>query len=591
MSAKRTNFRVTFAVAVVLLTAITFFLISVTGNLKNARIDMTSDQLFTMTPAAAKILKELEVPVQVKLYITPGEKMPTQLRNLERDISEQMRNFQSVSGGMLQYEVLNPQDDEEMQTALASKGVQPFQVRSVEKDEVGVKLIWSAMTIAYLDKPEEILPRILPQNLPALEQDVIGPVYRLTRPDAPKVAVFGPKKEVDQQMAMMYLQQGMQPPEPQEQFSMIPQILSQGHYETVPVNITEDSPIPEDVDLLIVMGITQLNERQVFEIGRVLQRGVPVVMAVQAHEYGYSPAGNRGWDISGQPVTTGLEPLLADLGVTVSTDHFFDMAHETIDLPREVNLGGLRMQTREPVKLPMQIRVTETQMDQDSALVNRIGSLFYIWGTPVMVDSARQSELGLTATTLVSSSGDCWSEPWSEGVLSPAIFRPEGKKRLGPQPLAVLIEGQFPDTYAGREVPRWPADPAAAAEGEESPLEAGPDIPAPVTPAPGQLLVIGSAKMFDDNIVGAMQNPLLLMNAADYLAGSQELLSIRSKILTQRVIKQVDQGGKIFWRVVTIFLVPTIFAIYGFTRAAMRRKEANRYRQELKRLQGSARHA
>ena len=33
--------------------------------------------------------------------------------------------------------------------------------------------------------------------------------YRLTREKAPKVAVFGPKKEVDRQLAMMYLQQGM----------------------------------------------------------------------------------------------------------------------------------------------------------------------------------------------------------------------------------------------------------------------------------------------------------------------------------------------------------------------------------------------
>jgi len=587
MSAKRTSFRVTFAVAAVLLTAIVFFLISVTGNLRNARVDMTSDKLFTMSPAAVKILKGLEVPVQVKLYITPEEKMPTQLRNLERDISEQMRNFESVSGGMLKFEVLNPQDDEDMQNSLATKGIQPFQVRSVEKDEMGVKLIWSAMTIAYLDKPVEILPRILPQNLAALEQDVIGPVYRLTRSESPKVAVFGPKKEIDQQLAMMYLQQGMQPPEPQEQFSMIPKILEQEHYETVAIDLTRDSPVPEDADLLVVMGMTRLNERQRYEINRTLRRGVPVIMAVQAHEYGYSPAGNRGWQISGQAVSTGLDSLLAGFGLELGKDHFFDMAHETIDLPREVNLGGLRMQTREPVKLPMQIRVTETQMDQDSALVNRIGQLFYIWGTPVTVDNDKLAANDLEARTLISSSPDCWIEPWSEGPISAAVFDPRDKKMLGPQPLAVLVEGTFPDLWAGKDVPAWPADPAADGE-EETPLEAGPETPEPVDPAPGQLLVVGSAKMFDDNIIAAMQNSLLLLNAADYLAGSRELLSIRSKTLTNRVIRPVDQAGKVFWRIITIFLVPTLLAAFGIIRSVMRRKEANRYRQELRRMQSSA---
>jgi ABC-2 type transport system permease protein len=588
MNAKRTNFRVTFGLAVLLLVAIVFFLISVTSNLKSARVDMTSDKLFTMSPAAAQILKGLEVPVQVKLYITPGDKMPTQFRNLERDISEQMNNFQSVSGGMLEYEVLNPQDDEEMQQDLMSKGIQPFQVRSVDKDEMGVKLIWSAITIGYLDKPDEVLPQVLPQNLPALEQDIIGPVYRLTRTEKPKVALFGPKKAMDQQMAMMYLQQGMQPPPPQDQFSQIPRVLEQGHYETVPVDITEDSPIPEDADLLIIMAMTQLNERQLYEIGRTLQRGVPVIMAVQAHEYGYNAAGNRGWEISGQEITTGLDELLAKYGLGVSKDHFFDLAHETIDIPREVNLGGLRMQTREPVKLPIQIKVTETQMNQELELTNRISSLFYLWGTPLDLNQEQLDANGLTATTLMTSSNDSWSEPWQPGPLTANQVSPAGKTMLGQQPLAVLVEGQFPDAYAGLDVPEWPADPAAAEEGE-TPLEAGPEEPAPITPAPGKLLLIGSAKMFDDSLLGAMQNPLLLLNAADYLAGSRELLSIRSKILTQRVIKPVNQGTKVFWRIFTIFLVPVLLTAYGVTRLYLRNKEAGRYRQQLKQLQGSNR--
>ena len=40
-----------------------------------------------------------------------------------------------------------------MQQELAEKGIQPFQVQSVDKDEIGVKLIWSALTIAYKDYP------------------------------------------------------------------------------------------------------------------------------------------------------------------------------------------------------------------------------------------------------------------------------------------------------------------------------------------------------------------------------------------------------------------------------------------------------
>ncbi len=113
MSDKRRNFRLTFTVAVILLAAVAAFLVSVLGNIPGARLDLTADQLFTMSPAAARILEGLQVPVQVKLYITPSDKMPTEFKNLERDINEQLRNYERVSGGRLQYSVHNPQDDDE----------------------------------------------------------------------------------------------------------------------------------------------------------------------------------------------------------------------------------------------------------------------------------------------------------------------------------------------------------------------------------------------------------------------------------------------------------------------------------------------
>jgi ABC-2 type transport system permease protein len=579
MNSKRRNFRITFAVSVVLLTAIAFFLISVLDNLPGARIDMTSNKLFTMSPAAARILKDLQVPVQVKLYITSEDKMTTQMRNLERDITEQMRNFEQVAEGMLEFQVFYPQNDEDMQKTLTDKGIRPFQVQSIEKDEMGIKLIWSAITIAYKDKPEEVMPQVLPQSLFTLEQDIIGPVYRLTREKAPKVAVFGPKKQVDQQLAMMYMQQGMQPPEPTEQFAQLSQLMTQGHYEAVPIELTEASPVPEDADALIVMAISPLNPRQVYEINRTLRRGVPVVMGVQAHEYGYTPAQRGGWTIDGQGVATGLEPMLAEFGLTVSEDHFMDTASEVINLPREVNLGGLRMQTQEPVQLPIQIRVTEAQMNQDSPLVNRIGAIFYLWGTPVISDKDKLASHDLTADDLIFSSDNVWTEPWVNGPVTGAMISPEGKTMKGAQPLAVLVEGIFPDTFAGGEVPAWPqaADPAAT----DDPLSQVQATPPPVDPQPGKLFLIGNAKMFDDNILGAGQNALLLLNAVDFLAGSRELLDIRSKTLTQRVLKPVEANGKRAWRFIAVLLVPIIMAVFGIMRASMRRKEAARYRESI----------
>ncbi len=572
----RRKFRITFALAAILLTAGAFLLISLSSNMTGSRLDMTSDKLFTMSPAAATILKNLDVPVQVKLYITPTEKMPTQYRDLERDITEQLRNFEQVSDGMLKFDIFNPQDDPEMQQMLTTKGISPFQVQSVEKDEMGIKRIWSAITISYKEKPEELMPRILPGNLAALEQDIIGPIHRLTRKGTPKIAIFAPKKPIDQQLAMQYLQQGMQPPPPSDMYTNLPKLFDQGHYESVLVELTEQSPIPQDADLLVVMATSELNQRQVYEINRALNGGMPVIMAVAPHEYAYSPGPRGVWNVSGSDVNTGLEPMLQQFGLQIMEDHFMDANMETIELPREVNMGGLRMQTRDPVRMPMQIRVTETQMNQDSPITNRVSGLFALWATPVISDTNKMDQLDLSVTKLINSSDNTWSAPFSRGMLPATALNPNGQAKLGTMPLAVLVEGQFPDTFLGQEAPAWPpADPSAEA------APAIPTNPLPVTPQPGSLVLFGSAKMFDDNILTATQNALLLLNAVDYLAGSRELLAIRSKTLTSRVIRPVEAGEKLAWRFVVTLFVPILLAIFGLIRAGMRRKEATLYRQQV----------
>jgi ABC-2 type transport system permease protein len=585
MSRKRANFRMTFAAATILLLAIAFLLTAVLGSFAGARVDLTSDKLFTMSKSAAKILGELKVPVQVKMYITPVDKMPTDLRNLERDITDKLRDYERASNGMLQYSVFNPQNDEEMQNALTSKGIRPFQVQSVERDEIGVKLVWSAMTIAYKDYPEEIIPQVFPQSLANLEYELISRVYRLTQEKKPKIALFAPKQPVDQQMAMMYLQQGMQPPEPQDQYQSVQQLLSQEHYEVAPIELTEQSRIPDDATALVVLNPYDLNERQVFEINRALSNGLPTIMALQSHEYDYSPSFRGGFSINGQSHNTGMDAMLQKFGVTLLKDHFFDASLQVLSIPRTQNLGGLRFQTSEPVRAPIQILVTESQMNQDSALTNRIGSLLYLWGTPLELNDSEIARQSLTATTLMTSSQRCWRADYTDGVVPGSYFNEANKDFLGPQPLAVMLEGEFPDTFEGKSVPQWPgkgANAEAATAGDEGPADSEQTITvAPLAPRPAKLLVLGCAKMFSDDIIQAGQNALLLLNSVDAMAHGEDLISIRTKMLTQRVIKPVTDSQKLFYRLFVTALVPIGLAIFGIGRAAVRRKEAALYRQQL----------
>ncbi len=68
MSSKRRNFRLTFGVSVVLLLILAVFLTSVLGNFGGARLDLTEDKIFTMSPAAARILGDLDLKVILRRF-------------------------------------------------------------------------------------------------------------------------------------------------------------------------------------------------------------------------------------------------------------------------------------------------------------------------------------------------------------------------------------------------------------------------------------------------------------------------------------------------------------------------------------------
>ncbi len=248
---------------------------------------------------------------------------------------------------------------------------------------------------------------------------------------------------------------------------------------------------------------------------------------------------------------------------------------EVLELPREVNLGGLRMQTREPVQAPIQIRVTEDQFKQDLPVTNRISQLLYLWGTPITLDNGKLQQAGLTPLTLMTSSANCWQTEFTPAPLTPQDVDHSGRQMLGPQPLAVLVEGLFPDGFASSGPPAWPA------EGEGTAPDLG--TVAPLAPKPSQLILVGSAKMFDNAVIQGGQNALLLLNGVDYLAGSEALLSIRAKAMTARTIRPVATGEKALWRFLTIFLVPILIAVYGVMRQVRRNRESARYRRELSR--------
>jgi len=87
--------------------------------------------------------------------------------------------------------------------------------------------------------------------------------------------------------------------------------------------------------------------------------------------------------------------------------------------------------------------------------------------------------------------------------------------------------------------------------------------------------------MFSDQIVGAVGNSLLMLNSVDALVLGDDLISVRSKMMTQRFIKDVSPAASMLWRFVVIVLVPLVLVAIGIARYILRRQRRETYQRLL----------
>ena len=277
--------------------------------------------------------------------------------------------------------------------------------------------------------------------------------------------------------------------------------------------------------------------------------------------------------VSPAPNRPEINDLLNRYGLSVSDEILMDASHETLSIPTRQTIGGFIQTTvQTPVKLPIQIKVTDQGMNSEVSITNRVSVLLYLWGTGLSVDETKLAENGLEYNVLMESSSRTWTIPFSGAPISPRDIDPKNHEIIGSQPLAVMVSGQFPNAYKDMPPPKWPGQadsiPAASA-------------PAEIVEASGKLVLYGSGQMFSDQIIGAAGNALLMLNSVDALTLGDDLINVRTKMMTQRFISETSAAAKVFWRFFVTILIPLILIAIGITRYMMRRQRRETYQRLL----------
>ncbi len=587
----RPRYRMIFSVALVLCLAIGLVFNYLTAIHSLGRFDFTEDRIYTLSPSSKKILSELKVPVQVKLYITPRDKMPTELRTLEQDILDKFEEMRIASGSKLMYRtihmeaanVLAPEgekgkgepEEDALEKRLLDKGIRPFSVRALRQDQSTTQLIYASIGIAYKDKPEEIIPRVLPQDLYDLEYSLINTTYKLAREKKPVVAMIAPQDDLNlsPQVIALYRQMGRPLPQTEDPYETLHRLLVLEKYDVRRVSLTADDPLPENYDTLVLINPRNLSERQKWEINRSLVAGKPVFIAVQISRWDYRMTKGRV-SLKRLDEVPGINDVLKVSGLEVDPSILMDQNHEALTISDATNPLEAFFSRGVTLKLPTHIIINPSSMNENFSLTSRLGRILFLWGSAISLDEERIQENKLRVTPLIQTSDRAWKVP-PERQLTQADVDGPADGQYSRYPVMVYVEGQFSDAFQGKPRPAWPKEPSPP--GQEDRTKESPEEEAkPVVPKPGRLFLIGGSQMFKRSFLS--QGSLdLVLNAVDALALGEELIHIRAKRPVDRAIDRPSAATRNLWKFVNIGMVNLFIACVGVGGALVRRRNRESY--------------
>jgi ABC-type uncharacterized transport system involved in gliding motility auxiliary subunit len=472
-----------------------------------ARADLTQGNLYTLSDGTKKVLRGLETPVKVKLYISQGESVPVQLRSFAQRVEDLVRELKSVAGSNLVIERYNPKPDSEEEDAAQLDGIEPQQLMTGESFYLGV-------AVSQLDR-KQTLPNLTPQRERLLEYDLVRAIARVGASARPKVGVMAGLPVMGEKFNP-FTRQSSDP------WVLAGELKREFDIKEVPVSAKE---IDKDINVLLLIHPRDASPQLEFALDQFVLRGGKLVAFVDP--YAYFDQSPQMPGVPPQPSSSTLPTLFKAWGVTmdpgkVISDVVFGSG------------GGARY-------TPTVLSLNRTALNRDDVVTSTIETLLYAFGGAFQVKPAQ----GLKMTELIRSSANSMlvdnAEATKSGDEATKSFKPSGT----PRPLALRLTGTFKTAFP-EGAPAEPGDKDKPRPKPQPGLQESAKENSVVLVADVDMLADGAAvdvqEIFGRRvIVPSNGNLAFAMGLVEQLAAGDDLISLRSRTASFRPLTVVRE--------------------------------------------------
>ncbi|HZW59955.1 MAG TPA: Gldg family protein, partial [Woeseiaceae bacterium] len=495
------------------------------------RIDLTANNLYTLSDGTRRILGKIDEPINLYFYYSDQatENIPS-LRDYAQRVRELLEEFESVADGNIRLHVIDPLPFSEEEDRAAQFGLQGVQLPA-SPDPVYLGL---AGTNSVDD--EEIIPFFQPDKAEFLEYDIARLVSTLASPERITVGLvagvsmsgdFNPQTRQMQQPWMVY-----------QQAQQLFDIRDLG---------TDFDRIADDVSLLWIVQPKNLGPRTVYAIDQYLLRGGKALIFVDPvadADPATPPQGMpQGMPVQGQ--SSDLPQLFDAWGIDYAPGEVVTDARLALQLS-----GG---PGQRPVRHLAFLGITEEQLNHEDVTTADLGTL-----NLAMAGSLSQADGSeLQFEPLISSS------PASSTVRStrfsylpdPAVLQDGFTPGGVPQVLAARISGILTSAFPDGPPPRADADSATendAADEQDAAAQEAAHLAKGTEAA--NIIVVADVDMLSDRLWVQVQNffgqqvanafagnGAFATNALENLSGSSDLIAVRSRGSYSRPFTRVER--------------------------------------------------
>jgi ABC-type uncharacterized transport system involved in gliding motility auxiliary subunit len=528
------------------------FAVAIISLLPGWRIDLTEDNLYSLSDGTRNIVASLEHPIELMFFYSDSaiEDLP-QIRSYGTRVQELLREIVIASNGRLSMSVIDPEPFSEDEDLATQYGVQAVPVTQ------GGEAIYFGLVVIQTDADGggpvvvpvlETMPLIRPDQEQFLEYEFLKLITRVGNPDLPVVGLL---TELDIDGGFNPIMGQATPP------WMVMDFIRQ-LYEVRRVDIAADD-IDVDIDLLMIVHPQDLSQQMLYAIDQHVMRGGKTMVFLDPSADSMvtrSPQGN----LIPAGMSSDLPGLLAAWGIAYASDKVLTDS----DLALRVRMG----QNQQPEAHLGMLGVHRENLAGDDIITNRLEAINF--SSTGAIASAENANTVFEPLIQSSTNAMLMDAGFLEDVSDPSILFDEFVSAQQSFVIAARVSGvidsAFPDgrpvveeadveAVEETDVEDSEVDESDSAEATEADASTGVDedpgaereespVAEHIASSNGEvnIVIFADTDMLSDRLwVQVAQflgqripqpfanNGDIVINTLDNLSGSADLVSIRSR--------------------------------------------------------------